>query len=40
MFSILNVWLLRLLHFPNADQLVIVLRRDLSRPNSLPYFPF
>ena len=40
MFSILNAWLLRPLHFPNANQLVIVLRRDLSRPNSLPYFPF
>jgi len=40
MFSILNTWLFRPLHFPHADQLVIVLRRDLSRPASLPYFPF
>ena len=40
MFSILNAWLFRPLHFPNANQLVIVLRRDLSRPNSLPYFLF
>src|SRR5262249_3344019 len=37
MFSILDAWLLRPLPFKDSDQLVIVLRNDLKRPNEPAY---
>jgi hypothetical protein len=40
MFSVLNTWLLRPLHFPHASQLVMVLRYDLTHPEAPPFFPF
>ena len=40
MFSIVDSWFLRPLHFKNADELVIVLRKDLTHPNELPFFDF
>jgi predicted permease len=40
MFSIMNTWLLRPLHFPNADQLVMILRYDMTQPDAVPIFPF
>lgn len=40
MFSIVDAWFLRPLHFKDADQLVIVLRNDLKHPDSTPFFDF
>lgn len=40
MFSIVNTWMLRPLHFPNANQLVMVLRYDLTHPDATPFFAF
>jgi len=40
MFSILDTWLLRPLHFANADQLVMILRYDLTHPDATPIFDF
>ena len=38
MFSIVDAWLLRPLHFKNSDQIVIALRHDLKRPGEIPIF--
>ncbi|HEX5227426.1 MAG TPA: ABC transporter permease, partial [Bryobacteraceae bacterium] len=40
MFSIVNTWMLRPLHFANPDQLVMVLRYDTTHPEATPFFAF
>ncbi len=39
-FSILDGWLLRPLHFKDSDRVVIALRADVKRPADLPIFAF
>ena len=40
MFSIVDAWFFRPLHFRNSDQVVIALRGDLKRPKETPIFAF
>jgi putative ABC transport system permease protein len=40
MFSILEAWFLKPLHFKDSDQVVIALRRDIKRPDAIPVFAF
>lgn len=40
MFSIVNTWMFRPLHFADANQLVMVLRYDLEHPDGTPFFAF
>ena len=40
MFSILEAWFLKPLHFNNSDQIVIALRRDVHRQDAIPVFAF
>jgi putative ABC transport system permease protein len=40
MFSILDAWFLRPLHFKESRQLLIALRGDLKHPGELPIFDF
>jgi putative ABC transport system permease protein len=40
MFSILEAWFLKPLHFRNSDQIVIALRRDIRHPDAIPIFAF
>ena len=40
MFSILEAWFLKPLHFKDSDQVVIALRRDTKRPDAIPVFAF
>jgi hypothetical protein len=37
MFSIVDAWFLRPLHFKNSDQVVIALRSDLKHPGEAPF---
>ena len=40
MFSIVDAWLFRPLHFKDSGQVVIALRHDLKRPGEIPVFSF
>ena len=39
MYSIVDAWLFRPLHFKDSNQVVIVLRGDLKHPGAVPDFP-
>jgi predicted permease len=40
MFSIVDAWFLRPLHFKDSDQVVIALRADMKHPGEAPFFAF
>ena len=40
MFSILEAWFLKPLHFKNSNQIVIALRRDVHHQEAIPIFAF
>ncbi len=40
MYSIVDAWLFRPLHFKDSNQVVIVLRGDLKHPGAVPIFDF
>jgi len=40
MFSIVDAWLFRPLHFKDSGQIVIALRGDLKHPGEIPIFDF